>query len=245
MTSTRRLLLACLVLPPVLTLALSCSTNRPVGVMQEPHVFDELGTHVVTHSPGACTACDLYRKVRGFIVLLDSAVCIQAGVIFTPEGTVVTNAQVVGKARSVEVTSFQRESWVGSVTARDVDLDLAVVTLPPQTKAWAPPDLHAGPPPPVGTEVFLIGHPVGLGWSVTRGIITGSRRIHGVSMIQTDAAFLPGNSGGALVDANGRLIGVISSMHGLEGDRDTALVRPTAAVLAYLEQVETRIAQRR
>jgi S1-C subfamily serine protease len=202
-------------------------------------VFDPQGVHVVSHAPEACTACDLFRKVRGFIVLLDAAVRIQAGVVFTPAGTVVTNAQVVGKARSVEVISDQHESWVGTVAARDVDLDLAVVTLPSTGRTWAPPDVHSGPPPPVGTDVFLIGHPVGLGWCVTRGIITGTKRMHGVSMIQTDAAFLPGNSGGALVDANGRLLGIVSAMHGEEGDRETALARPTAAALAYLENLES------
>jgi S1-C subfamily serine protease len=232
MTSIPRFLLACL----LSALLFSCASKRAPGTIQEPHAFDEQGAHVFTHARGSCTACDLYRKVRGFVVLLDTAVCIQAGVVFTADGEVVTNAQVVGKARSVEVVSYKLKSWVGTVVARDEDQDLAIVSIPKLGHTWAPPALHDGPPPPVGTDVFLIGHPVGLGWCITRGIITGSKRFHGVSMIETDAAYLPGNSGGALVDANGRLIGVVSSRHSDEGTIVSALARPTAAVLAFIEE---------
>ncbi len=58
----------------------------------------------------------------------------------------------------------------------------------------------------------FIGHPVGWGWTVTRGIVSAVRRpgeVRGTAMIQTDAAISPGNSGGTLLDCHGRLLGIV------------------------------------
>jgi len=60
-----------------------------------------------------------------------------------------------------------------------------------------------------GDEVIAVGHPLGLGFSVTRGIVScRARSFHGKVFIQTDAAINPGNSGGALLDTSGRLVGI-------------------------------------
>jgi len=224
-----------------LALLISCGGRRPVNTVQNPHVFDDQGVHVVTHASGTCTACSLYHKLQNFIVLLDSAVSIQAGVVLTAEGTVITSAQIAGKASSVEVTSREFDAWIGSIVAQDSNLDLALVALPQLGQLWSLPELHQGPPPPVGTEVFLVGYPIGLGWCVMHGEITGTKRVNDVDMIETDATYLPGNSGGALVDASGRLIGIVSSIPGGNDVRKISLVRPTATALAYLHDLESEL----
>jgi serine protease Do len=75
----------------------------------------------------------------------------------------------------------------------------------------------------VGDIVLAVGNPLGLGQTVTQGIVSAKRRVEdsGESLIQTDAAINPGNSGGALVDTTGRLIGInamiLSRSGGSEG----------------------------
>lgn len=73
----------------------------------------------------------------------------------------------------------------------------------------------------VGQDAYAIGTPFGLEWTLTAGVISGlNRRIRGYGgveiggMIQTDAAINPGNSGGALLDSGGRLVGLITAIHG-------------------------------
>ncbi len=218
-------------------LALSACGTTHEGATQQPHEFDDQGIHVITHGAGNCSACLMYRNVAGYVVRLETVSGLEAGVALTSDGIIATNAHVVSRATSVEVLSFEGDAWVGTVVTADPIQDLALVALPETGRTWAPPALHDGPPPPLGTEIYVIGRPVGLGWCVTRGTITGVRRIDGVSMIETDAVLLPGNSGGAMVDASGRLIGIVSSKtHRTEGSSgNTTLARPTASLRAFLE----------
>ncbi|MDG2149909.1 MAG: serine protease [Planctomycetota bacterium] len=209
-----------------------------MNTVQNPHVFDDQGVHVVLHASGTCTACTLYHKLKSFIVLLDSAVSVQAGVVLTTEGTVVTSSQVGGKEPSVEVVSGDFNAWIGHVVAEDSSLDLALVELPQLGQVWNLAEVHQGPPPPVGTEVFLVGYPIGLGWCVMHGEITGITRVNDVDMIETDATYLPGNSGGALVDVDGRLLGIMSSIPGGDDARQISLARPAKTALGYLETLK-------
>ncbi len=209
--------------------------SEPKRTVQKPHVFDERGVHVIAHEPGACDACDLYRLARGYVVRLDSTSGIGAGVVLSDDGLIATNARVVGKADAVEVSSLGN-TWVGRVLVKDPDLDLALVRLPPSGVAWSPPPLDGDPPPPKGSEVYLLGHPVGLGWCITRGTITGYGRDRDArTLIHTSAPVSPGNSGGALVDAKGRLIGIVISRPLGDFPSNVAFARPSADVLAFLE----------
>ena len=137
-----------------------------------------------------------------------------SGVIFDgDEGLVVTNNHVVQGARSVEVVLASGERLDARVRATDSLIDLAVLSLP---RKGLPEAELADELPPVGELAVALGNLLGFENSVTAGIVSGLHRSipsggrtpELVDLIQTDAPISPGNSGGALVDRAGRVIGI-------------------------------------
>lgn len=128
------------------------------------------------------------------------------GVVIRPN-LLITNAHVVGKAPIVNTKASDGRVALGSVLWRSRDHDLAVVLVE---------DLSVDPIPigrsgelHEGDEVVALGHPLGLDFTITRGIVSAIDRKYGDSTyIQTDAAINPGNSGGPLIDATGALVGI-------------------------------------
>ncbi|WP_237066230.1 S1C family serine protease [Microbulbifer guangxiensis] len=140
-----------------------------------------------------------------------------SGVIVSDEGYILTNHHVIDQADEITVMLSDGREALAQLVGSDADFDLAVlkVDLPRLTA------IEVGKPQQaeVGDVVLAIGNPLGVGQSVTQGIIsaTGERAVRlGDSgtgsylqdFIQTDAAINQGNSGGALVDAHGRLLGI-------------------------------------
>ena len=137
-----------------------------------------------------------------------------SGVIISQDGYIVTNNHVVDGADSVTVALADGRELPAKVIGRDPLTDIAVVKvdakgLPAITFADSSKIL-------TGDRVLAIGNPFGIGETVTSGIVSATGRrvgilndVHGYEdFIQTDAAINPGNSGGALVDVDGRLIGI-------------------------------------
>ena len=129
----------------------------------------------------------------------------------------VTNAHVVSDATEVEVRFSEGEWRSASVAGADPSSDLAVLDVrdPPE---YATPLSLVEEQPAIGTEVVAIGNPYGLEGSVTSGLVSGVNRSipapNGYTIpdgIQTGAPVNPGNSGGPLVNLDGRVIGVINS----------------------------------
>ena len=167
-----------------------------------------------------------------------------AGVVITPDGLVATNAHVVGGDAEVALETADGRAFRGQVLRTDPGLDLALVRIASATTFWKTPLPVEGPLPPVGSEVYVIGHPLGLGWSVTRGIVSGHRRageVAGMEMIQTDAAISPGNSGGPMLDARGRLLGVVTSKLAGGGAENLAFAVPVAALREFLAKDGTQL----
>ena len=157
---------------------------------------------------------DVYREVSPSVVTVVTDAALGSGVIWSEDGLIVTNSHVVEGAREVEIAFADGMRSPGTVTGRDPYLDLAVV----RTEREGLPDIERQPElPEVGELAIAIGSPLGLEASVTAGIISGLHRsipvpapgsFALVDLVQTDAAISPGNSGGALVDAAGRLVGI-------------------------------------
>jgi serine protease Do len=134
-----------------------------------------------------------------------------SGVIISPDGYIVTNNHVVDGAKVVTVTLSDGRELSARVVGRDPQTDVAVIKvvakdLPAITFA---PSRNVE----VGDRVLAIGNPFGIGETVTTGIVSATGRRAGIGLkyedfIQTDAAINPGNSGGALVDVEGRLVGI-------------------------------------
>lgn len=141
------------------------------------------------------------------------AQAVGSGVIVRADGIVVTNNHVVDGARQILVTLNDRREFPAEIILQDSRSDLAVLRLDtggarlPTMAIDDTGDLH------IGDLVLAIGNPFGIGQTVTSGIISALDRSDGTgatAFIQTDAAINQGNSGGALVDMDGDLIGINS-----------------------------------
>jgi S1-C subfamily serine protease len=138
-----------------------------------------------------------------------------SGVIWSSNGTIVTNNHVVEGASKLEVALASGERLAAKVKARDPLADLAVVTV---DRKGLPAAKFATALPQVGSLAIAMGSPLGFENTVTAGIISGLHRSLPaqssqeaqalVDLIQTDAAISPGNSGGALVSADGKVVGI-------------------------------------
>jgi len=136
-----------------------------------------------------------------------------SGVIWDGEGVIVTNNHVIEGARDVEVVLASGARLDAEVEDTDPLSDLAVLRV---DRTGLPAARFADGLPRVGELALAIGNPVGFEQSVTAGIVSGLHRAIPsggqtpalVDLIQTDAPISPGNSGGALVDANGDVIGI-------------------------------------
>ncbi len=144
-----------------------------------------------------------------------------SGVIYTADGYIITNNHVVEFADEFEVTLYDNREFKGRLVGRDESTDMAVIKI----EATDLPAIEFGNSDEVrvGEWALAVGNPFDLTSTVTAGIISAKGRdIHIIkgtrnntpieSFIQTDAAVNPGNSGGALVDVEGRLIGINSAI---------------------------------
>jgi serine protease Do len=145
-----------------------------------------------------------------------------SGVIVAADGLIVTNNHVVQGADQILVALADRREYPAKVVFSDARLDLALLRV--DTKGAALPVIRLGDSDrsEVGDITIAIGNPYGVGQTVTTGIVSAIARTGiGVSdwqfFIQTDAAINPGNSGGALLDSQGRLIGINTAIYSRTG----------------------------
>lgn len=141
-----------------------------------------------------------------------------SGVIVTPDGYIITNNHVVEGADELKVALSDGRELVAEVIGTDPKTDIAVIKIAADRLPVVP--LADSDKIRVGDVVFALGNPMGVGQTVTMGIVSAVGRnnlgllnddknsVGYESFIQTDAAINMGNSGGALVDAKGRLIGI-------------------------------------
>jgi S1-C subfamily serine protease len=138
-----------------------------------------------------------------------------SGVLIDPAGYVVTNSHVVQDATDLAVGLSDGTLRATKLVGVDPDTDLALLKIDPSgLRAIAMGDTKSIA---VGDVVLAVGNPLGVGQTVTQGIVSAvGRKGIGINpienFIQTDAAINPGNSGGALIDTGGRLVGINSAI---------------------------------
>lgn len=141
-----------------------------------------------------------------------------SGVIVSPDGYILTNNHVVEGADELKVLLSDERELIAKVIGADPKTDIAVIKIDAERLPVV--TLADSDNIRVGDVVFAVGNPLGVGQTVTMGIVSAKGRSVGIleevagyeSFIQTDAAINMGNSGGALVDARGRLVGINSAI---------------------------------
>jgi putative serine protease PepD len=190
----------------------------------------------------------------------DSVVSIQAkmasgtatgtGFVIDDKSTIVTNAHVVGTAKTVQVQFGQNTNPIsGTVLGRDVSTDLAVIRVSATSHNSQPLPLADSSDVRVGDGVVAIGNPFGLDRTATAGIVSAlGRHISAPNgfdiddVIQTDAPINPGNSGGPLIDARGRVIGInsqIATASGGGGNVGIGFAVPANTIRKIVPQLES------
>ena len=147
-----------------------------------------------------------------------------SGVIVSPDGVIVTNTHVV-KARGateIRVALADKREFDAKVILQDEKSDIAVLKIEGVEGRFPTIEIEDSDALEVGDLVLAIGNPFGVGQTVTSGIVSALARSEiGASdtqdFIQTDAAINPGNSGGALVDMNGKLVGINTAIFSRSG----------------------------
>jgi serine protease Do len=188
----------------------------------------------------ACRAPALTMP-RGASQVLRASVLVEmegghgSGLLISPDGLVLTAAHVVKSVRSAQVR-LQDGTELGAVVVRlDADADVALLKL---EKASLPTSCLALRHTPVATgeEVYAVGAPLdrSLAFSLTRGILSGTREVRGTTLLQTDATVNAGNSGGPLVDDSGRAIAVVRSKAVGTGVEGVAFGVPIMVAIARL-----------
>ncbi len=134
-----------------------------------------------------------------------------SGFIIDTGGHIVTNNHVIEKAQEIEVTLENGSKYKARVVGADPKTDIALIKIEPREKL-VPVQFGSSEKLRIGEWVFAIGNPLGLGYTVTAGIVSAKGRSLGMgaydNFIQTDAPLNPGNSGGPLFNLDGFVIAV-------------------------------------
>jgi len=145
-----------------------------------------------------------------------------SGIMVDSNGLVVTNNHVIEGADQVKVSLSDKREFEAEIVLKDSRTDLAVLRLKDVKEKFPTLDFSNSDDAQIGDVVLAIGNPFGVGQTVTHGIISALARTQaGITdyqfFIQTDAAINPGNSGGALVDMNGKLVGINTAIYSRSG----------------------------
>src|SRR5919197_6305480 len=147
-----------------------------------------------------------------------------SGWVYDKAGHIITNYHVIEGARSVEVSFSNNESMKARIIGVDPSTDIGVLQVNTRSRALTPLELGNSNDVHVGDAVVAIGNPFGLERTVTTGIVSALQRViqapnqYSIDhVIQTDAAINKGNSGGPLLDAEGKVVGVNSQIRSETG----------------------------
>ena len=164
-----------------------------------------------------------------------------SGVIISPDGHIVTNYHVIEGADKVEVTLDDNRRYTAQVIGQDPDTDIALLKI--KETGLASLTFGNSDQLQVGEWVLAVGNPFELNSTVTKGIVSAKARTINMTQgrskmrieafIQTDAAVNPGNSGGALVNLHGELVGI-----------NTAILAPTGSFTGYSFAIPSSIVQK-
>jgi putative serine protease PepD len=241
-------------------LALVAGGGTAGGVVAERYLIDHPAATTVTTAAAtsAGTTTDSLAAVAAAVspsivtVTVDSAneTSLGSGVVLSSTGLILTNNHVVSTDGQVSVRLSTGKTVPATVVATDTTHDLALVQATGLT-GLTPVTFAASSTVAVGDTVLAFGAPLGLSGTVTEGIVsaldrsvdTGTEKLTG--LLQTDAAINEGNSGGALVDTAGHIIGINVAI-ATASQQDTGSVGlgfaiPSSTVTSVVSQLEAQL----
>ncbi len=166
-----------------------------------------------------------------------------SGVIISQDGYILTNAHVIEGAQQIKVTTTDKTEYIATVVGSDEKTDVAVLKIDATGLAFA--TIGDSDALVVGDFALAVGNPLGsLGGTVTDGIISALNReivVEGnpMTMLQTNAAVSPGNSGGGLFNSNGELIGIVTAKLGSEDTEGLGFAIPINHALEIANELMT------
>jgi len=174
---------------------------------------------------------ELFARVRPLLAAVQDGRRGAGAGLLIGDGLVLTNRHVVARGRSVTVTLDDGASFEARVLARDPDVDLALLQIPPN---GYPSAVFASGAPRPGQMVFAFGHPWGQRNVLTGGVlsaVTSARTRRGeIPVLRSDVRLAPGNSGGPLLNAAGEVLGLNAMIFG--GDQSITI--PVSVIQEFL-----------
>lgn len=246
---------------------LSIRSNDPGAQLSEP--LPDVSLEQSNEGPPTSTAAEVVEKVLPSVVNVRVTALSSdpitgdvregkgqgSGVVIDRRGVIVTNNHVVQTATEVTVVLNDGRRLTGSVVDTDPEHDLAVVRV--DADDLTPIEFGRSESLRLGDDVIALGFPLGLvgGPSVTKGIVSAlDRRISVTNetdsgelsgLIQTDAAINPGNSGGALVDLNGRLVGINTAAAGAASAENVGFAINIDSAIPIIKEILTTPPEKR
>jgi len=143
-----------------------------------------------------------------------------SGVFINSDGYIVTNQHVIDKLSTISVRTHSDNDYTATVIGKSDKFDIAVLKVVSERKDFKYLDWADSDKVKVGAPVIAVGNPVGFESTVTQGIISNTRRLvndDGIYYFQTDVAINAGNSGGPLIDTDGRIVGIATLKYARAG----------------------------
>jgi len=193
--------------------AVSGAEASPVAATGEARALaaTEEAPHAVKNADSEPTWAQLAARSQSWTAAVRADMNYGAGVVVDRAGLVLTNLHVVSNAHSVTITPFGGAPITAKVLDTDADLDLALLSADLSSPLSVAADLGSSAALGVGDEVLAVGSPRKMFFSVSRGMVSfPNRLLEGVEYVQTDLPINEGNSGGPLVDRQGRVVGIVS-----------------------------------
>ena len=225
------------------------------------------GAPMLASAAGALSAAEIYRRRAPGVVFVRAQTVeteqspfdvfgttrgsesTGSGFVLDDKGLILTNAHVVENATEIEVTFSDHHKVPALTVGKDPDTDLALLRVKPDGLDLDPLELGSSSSLQVGDPTVAIGNPFGLEQTLTTGVVSAlQRRLTAPSgfridnVIQTDAALNPGNSGGPLLDARGRVVGInsqIATGSGSDGSVGIGFAVPIDTAKTVIPQLES------
>ncbi len=179
--------------------------------------------------PGPSVASQAYTVIRPSMVHIRTVIsrnggkpegATGAGVVIEDSGLILTSMHIIDEAREIHVTFADGTESEASVLVKQSENDIAVIRAQIIPDDLKPATLNSAASLHIGDEVVAVGHPFGISFSASAGVVSGlGRRFQPASigvtltnLIQFDAAVNPGNSGGPLVNRDGEVVGIVTGI---------------------------------